>query len=86
MEIKRRVDDVSQVFDNQWKVNHNYQEKKEFFDNRKKFFNEMHGIRDKEDYKKEILEANSVNGRVDRLQQNMNAASGNELFRNKNRF
>lgn len=86
MNLNKRVNDVSQVFDKQWQVNHNYKENKEFLDNRKKHFNRIHNIVDKEERKKEILEANSINGRVNRLEQNMKAASSNELFRNRNKF
>lgn len=82
MGFNRKVNDISEIFDKQWEVNHNYQEKKEFLDNRKNHFNRMNNIVDKEDRKKEILEANSVNGRVNRLEQNMKAARGNDLFRN----
>ena len=46
----------------------------------------MHNIVDKEERKKEILQANSVDGRVRRLEENMKAASGNELLRNRNNF
>ena len=86
MEFKRRVNDVSQVFDSQWNVNHNYQGQKQFLDARKKHFDRMHNIVDKEERKKEILQANSVEGRVRRLEENMKAASGNELLRNRNNF
>ena len=86
MEIKKRVNDVNQVFDSQWKVNHNYQEQKQFLDTRKKHFDRMHNIVDKEERKKEILKANSVSGRIQRLEENMKAASGNELLKNRNSF
>ena len=46
----------------------------------------MYNIHEKEDRRKEILEANSAEGRVKRLQENMNALQGNELFRNRNNF
>lgn len=86
MEFNKRVSDLGKVFDSQWKVNRNYQEKKQFFDERKEHFNRLHNIVDKDVRRKEILEANSVNGRVNRLEQNMRAARGNDLFKNNNNF
>lgn len=86
MEFKRRMNDVSQVFDSQWNVNHNYEGNKQFLDTRKKHFQRMHNVVDKEERKKEILKANSVDGRIQRLEENMKAASCNELLRNRNQF
>ncbi len=86
MEFQKRIRDVSEVVDSQWKANHNYQEIKKYNDGRKAHFNKMYNIRDKEDMKKEILEANSATGQIKRLQENMNASRGNDLFRNRNNF
>ena len=74
------------MVDSQWKANHNYQEIKKYNEGRKAHFNKMYNIRDKEDMKKEILEANSATGQIKRLQENMNASRGNDLFRNRNNF
>ncbi len=80
MEFQRRVQDVSQVFDRNWKANHNTKEQKEFLDKRKQHFNKMYNIPDKEDRRKEILKANSVEGQVNRLAERMNAADfGNRM-------
>ena len=49
MEFNRRVKDVNQVFDSQWKVNHNYKERQEFLDKRQQHFNKMYNIKDKQD-------------------------------------
>ena len=86
MEFQKRIRDVSEVVDSQWKANHNYQEVKKYNEGRKAHFNKMYNIRDKEDMKKEILEANSATGQIKRLQENMNASRGNDLFRNRNNF
>ncbi len=86
MEFQKRIRDVSEVVDSQWKANHNYQEIKKYNEGRKAHFNKMYNIRDKEDMKKEILEANSATGQIKRLQENMNASRGNDLFRNRNNF
>ncbi len=86
MKINKKVSDVSQVFDQQWNVNHNYQETKQIIENRKQHFNKMYNIQDKEERKKEILKANSVDGRVKRLEENMKAANGANLLGKMNDF
>lgn len=86
MNFNKRVLDVGQVFDKQWNANHNYKEKQEFLDERKQHFNKMHNIVDKDARKKEILNASSVEGRVNRLEANMKSIQSNDLFRGKNNF
>lgn len=86
MEFNRRVKDVNQVFDSQWKANHNYKERQEFLDKRQQHFNKMYNIKDKQDIKKEILNANSVNGRVESLNQNMRAANEGQRLNRMNNF
>ncbi len=84
MEIKRRTPDLETVFNQNWKANNmNQNGIKQSIDNNKNHFNQMYGIKSKEDHKKEILEANSVNGQVQKLEQSMKAASS---FMNKNKF
>ena len=85
MEFNKRTRDVSQVFDSNWKANHNYQKVKNFHEDRRQHFNKMFGIQDKDERKKEILEAHSVNGQVKRLEENMRAAdAGNRLEKSNN--
>lgn len=84
--MNRREQDVSQVFDRQWNVNHNYQEVKKFHENRRKHFSKMYNIPDKEQRKQEILEANSVNGRVKRLEENMRGTEKTVRSFNINEF
>ena len=72
MEFNKRVQDLSQVFDRTWNVNRNNQVRKEFLDHRKDYFNKMHNIPDKNEQRREILQANSVNGRVQNLNERMN--------------
>ncbi len=86
MEFQKRTNDIEKVFDQRWKANHNYDEIQKKMEQRQQHFNKMYHIRDKNERKKEILEANSVNGQIKRLEENMRAASGNELFRNRNSF
>ena len=84
MEIKKRTPDLEQVFEQRWKVN-NYNKNgfKEMTEQRKEHFNKLYNIKSKEQQRKEILEANSVNGKVSNLEAKMKAASN---FRNNNRF
>lgn len=86
MEFNKRVKDASQVFDSQWKVNNNYKERQEFLNQRQEHFNKMYNIKDKQDMRKEILNANSVNGRVESLNQNMRAASEGQRLNRMNNF
>ena len=86
MEFQRKVNDIETVFNQNWNANHNYQELKKMRENRQQHFNHLHGIKDKEERKKEILAANSIEGRVKRLEENMRASQGNELLRNRNNF
>lgn len=86
MEFNKRVRDVNQVFDSQWNVNHNYAEKKKFFDGRKAHFNKMYDIQEKVDRRKEILQSNSVDGKIQSLNEKMNAASANERLARRNDF
>lgn len=72
MEFNKRVQDLSQVFDRNWNVNRNNQVRKEFLDHRKDYFKKMYNIPDKNEQRREILKANSVNGRVQNLNERMN--------------
>lgn len=86
MDFQKRVKDVSQVFDSQWNVNHDYSEKQKFLDQRKKHFNKMYDIQEKEDHKRKILYASSVEGKVERLNQKIDAMNANERFARRNDF
>ena len=86
MEFNKRVKHASQVFDSQWKVNNNYKERQEFLNQRQEHFNKMYNIKDKQDMRKEILNANSVNGRVESLNQNLRAASESQRLNRMNNF
>lgn len=86
MEFNKRVQDLSQVFDSRWKTNNNYQERKQFFDERKEHFKKMYNIHDKEDRRQEILKANSVSGQVNRLSEKMQAADASQRFMKMNEF
>lgn len=73
-----RVQDVTQVFDRNWNVNHDRQGRKEFLDGRKEHFNKLYNIKSKEDKKQEILRTNSVDGQVKSLNDRMQALNGNQ--------
>lgn len=85
-----RVQDLGQVFDRNWQVNRNNQQRKEFLDSRKEHFKRMYNIQDKADHRQEILRANSVNGQVQNLNERMQAMNNgqNKMRRNdfKNNF
>ncbi len=67
-----RNKDLTQVFDERWKANK--VSGKEVNDRVKDFNLRMYGIKSKEEKRKELREANSIESRVDRLTQNMNSA------------
>ena len=86
MQINRRVQDVTQIFDRNWNVNKNNQQRQDFLDGRKEHFKKMYNIHDKEDRKQEILKANSVNGQVQNLNERMQAASNSQRRMQMNNF
>ena len=84
MEIKKRTPDLENIFNKQWKAN-NYQQNgmSKILDQRKEHYNKMFNIKPKEQHRKEILEANSVEGQVKKLEEQMKAVSNihNNNFR-----
>lgn len=86
MNFNKRVQDLTQVFDSRWKVNNDYQGRKEFLDNRKEHFNKLYNIKDKSEKRQEILRANSVDGRVENLNQRINAVNSSERINKMNNF
>ena len=67
--FNNRNRDLSQVFDQRWKAN-TINDKK-IKEDRKQFNFKMFGIRDKEDVRKELRQANTVDAKVERLNQKM---------------
>lgn len=67
--FNNRNKDLSQVFDQRWKAS-NINDKK-IKEERKQFNFKMFGIRDKEDVRKELRQANTVDAKVERLNQKM---------------
>lgn len=83
MDINRRVQDTTQVFDRRWNANIN--KANNAVNERKEHFNRMFNIRDKEDQRKEIRYQNSVEGQVKNLNERMNAINqGNRINRMNN--
>ena len=78
-----RNNDLEEVFNQRYKANYG---NNELVQEKKKDFNfKMFGIRDKGDVKREMREANSDNGRVNNLNQKMNAMNNINRF-NKRDF
>lgn len=71
----KRNNDLSEVFEQKYRANHG---NNEIISQKKKDFDlKMFGIRDKEDIRKEMREANSVQSQVNNLNQRMNALNPN---------
>ena len=83
MEINRRVQDTTEVFDRRWNANRSKANNEVAA--RKEHFNRMFNIQDKVDQRKEILYQNSVQGQVNSLNERMNAMNeGNRINRMNN--
>ena len=78
MNFQRKTPDIEQVFNQRWKAN-NYRLNgiKDKIQNEKDTFNRINNIKPKEEIRKEVLEANSINGRLKRLNESIAAAKGN---------
>lgn len=91
MDIKKRGQDLTEIFDSRWQVNHDYQGRKEFLDSRKDHLKRMYDVQDRNNVqmnarRQEILRANSVNGRVENLNQRMDAANTSQRMARLNDF
>lgn len=69
----RRNNDLEEVFNQRYKANHGNNERvqREIKD----FNYKMYGIKDKDDTRKMMRDANSVKGQIDRLNKNINAVN-----------
>lgn len=78
MNFQRKTPDIEQVFNQRWQAN-NYRLNgiKDKIQNEKDTFNRINNIKPKEEIRKEVLEANSINGRLKRLNESIAAAKGN---------
>ncbi len=67
--FKNKNQDLSQIFNQRWKANKSINKKLK--ESKKEFNFKMYGIKDKEDIKKELHDANTVEAKVERLNQKM---------------
>ena len=73
--MKDRTEDLTKIFDRKYHANHDVNGEVQ---QRKKDFNEkFFGIKDREDVRRELREANSVEGQVDDLKQRMSGMDTN---------
>ena len=86
MDVNRRVQDLTQVFDRNWNVNRNNSQRQEFLDNRKEHLKKMYNIQDKNEVNKEILRSHSVNGQVQNLNERMQAMNQGQRMARLNDF
>lgn len=83
MEINKRIQDTTEVFDRRWNANRNKANNEVAA--RKEHFNRMFNIQDKVDKRKEILYQNSVQGQVNSLNERIDAMNqGNRINRMNN--
>ena len=73
-----RVQDVSQVFDRNWQVNHDRAGRQAMVDNRKQHFDKMYNIKSKEDKRAEMRKLNSVDGQVKSLNDRMQSMTSSQ--------
>ena len=70
-----RNKDLTEVFNQKW--NANYRTSEKISNNMKEFNKKMFNIKDKEEIRKEMREANTVNSQVDRLNKKMEGLQNN---------
>ena len=74
--LNNRIDrDLTKVFDRKWQANYKTSEK--ISNNMKEFNKKMFNIKDKDEIRKEMREANTVNSQVDRLNKKMDGLKNN---------
>ena len=84
MNFNGNQQDLETVFNQRWKANnYNQNGMKEKIEQQNNHFNKMFNIKPKEEQRKEILKANSIEGRLERLEQSMKSLSN---MNNKNNF
>ena len=70
-----RNNDLGKIFDKKYTVNKNTS--RQISEHQKDFTKRMFGIRDKEEIRKELREANSVNSKVSNLKNRINSITNN---------
>lgn len=86
MNLKKRTQDLTDVFDSHWNVNHNYKERKEFLDSRKEHLDKMYDVKGKKTQRKEILWINSVDGQIEKMNKKIDAVVSNDRIVRRNDF
>lgn len=84
MNMNKRVQDPTQIFDRRWTVNQNKATKQ--VEERKQHFNRMFNIKDKTDQRKEMLYQNSVEGQVNALNDRINSMNQGNRINKMNNF
>ena len=84
MDINRRVQDPTQVFDRRWNANMN--KANQAVQSRKEHFNRMFNINDKTNQRKEILYQNSVEGQLKNLNERMSVMNESNRINRMNNF
>lgn len=81
----KRLQDLNNVFDSRWKANnYRYNGVEENIKNNNEHFNRMYNIKSREEKKQEIMHANSVDGRLENLNNKMSVL---DMYkRNNNNF
>lgn len=84
MDLNRRVQDPTQVFNRRWNANMN--KANQAVNQRKEHFNRMFNINDKTNQRKEILYQNSVEGQVKNLNERMSVMNDANRINRMNNF
>ena len=84
MDLNRRVQDPTQVFNRRWNANMN--KANQAVQSRKEHFNRMFNINDKTNQRKEILYQNSVEGQVKNLNERMSVMNDANRINRMNNF
>jgi len=84
MDINRRVQDTTEVFNRRWNANMN--KANQAVQSRKEHFNRMFNINDKTNQRKEILYQNSVEGQVKNLNERMSVMNESNRINRMNNF
>ena len=86
MEFNKRVQDLSLVFDRNWNVNKNNQQRVDFLNHRKEHLKKMYDVKEEVGHTQEILNLNSVNGQVKNLNDRMQAMNNSQRIARMNDF
>ena len=91
MNLNKKVQDLTQVFDSRWKVNNDYEGRKDFLDKRKEHLRKMYNVPEKISKSKDVrFKVNEIEQKKQNLNQKMNAVNSceriNRINNLKNNF